>query len=82
MIGRIRRPDVRRSLSITAAGICAFAVTAALLLAALPGPHTRLDYIMAGTVATLFTLVLLFMVAVVRKDRSVIPWSSENRPKP
>ncbi len=82
MIGRTRRPDTGRCLSLAAAAICVFAAAAALLLAALPGPHTRLDYIMAGTVATLFTLVLVFVAAVVRKDRSVIPWSPENRPKP
>ncbi len=82
MIGRILRPEIRRSLSITAAIVFLFAVTAVLLSGALPGPHTRLDYIIIGTVATLFALVLLFVAVVVRKDRSVIPWSAANRPKP
>ena len=46
----------------TAAVLGAFAAAGAVMLWILPGPHTRPDYLIAGTFATLAALVVLFGV--------------------
>jgi Na+/melibiose symporter-like transporter len=41
-----------------------FAVTVAVLLAVMPGPHKPTDYLVIGCVATLLCLLLLFVVLI------------------
>ena len=44
-----------------------FAVTVAILLAVMPGPHKPTDYLVIGCVATLLCLLLLFVVLISTK---------------
>ena len=41
-----------------------FAVTVAVLLTVMPGPHKSTDYLVIGCVATLLCLLLLFVVLI------------------
>jgi Na+/melibiose symporter-like transporter len=47
-----------------------FAVTVAVLLAVMPGPHKSTDYLVIGCVATLLCLLLLFVVLINTAKRS------------
>ncbi len=47
-----------------------FAVTVAILLAVMPGPHKSTDYLVIGCVATLLCLLLLFVVLINAPKRS------------
>jgi Na+/melibiose symporter-like transporter len=47
-----------------------FAVTVAILLAVMPGPHKPTDYLVIGCVATLLCLLLLFVVLINTPKRS------------
>jgi hypothetical protein len=51
----------RRPFTAALAVAVSFAATAALLLAIMPSPHTKQDYVIAGTCATLMAMVVLFM---------------------
>jgi uncharacterized BrkB/YihY/UPF0761 family membrane protein len=51
-----------RVLILTVALLLVFGVSVAILLRVLPGPHTEKDYLVAGGVATLATMLALFIV--------------------
>lgn len=53
-----------RVLILTAAFLLIFGVSVVIMLAIIPGPHTEKDYLVAGGVATLVTMLLLFLVLI------------------
>jgi hypothetical protein len=53
-----------RGVMLALAGICVFAVVAALMLKLMPGPLHDSDYMIVGSVATLIALLVLFLVLV------------------
>lgn len=55
---------MKRTVLLTAGLIAVFAVTVAVLLNVMPGPHKPTDYLVIGAVATLLCLLLLFIVLI------------------
>jgi len=55
---------MNRTLALTLGMVIVFAVTVAILLAVMPGPHKSTDYLVIGCVATLLCLLLLFVVLI------------------
>lgn len=55
---------MNRTLALTLGMLMIFAVTVAILLAVMPGPHKSTDYLVIGCVATLLCLLLLFVVLI------------------
>jgi len=53
---------MQRGLILTGAALCIFAVIAMILLKVMPGPLKESDYMVIGSVATLASLLLLFLV--------------------
>jgi hypothetical protein len=54
------------------AGVCVFAIVAGVMLAVMPAPLKESDYMVIGTVATLVTLLVLFLVVIsTTKSRNV-----------
>ena len=53
-----------RILILCLALLLLFASSVAILLRAVPGPHTEKDYLVAGGVATLVTMLALFLVLI------------------
>jgi hypothetical protein len=54
------------------AGVCVFATVAGVMLAIMPAPLKESDYMVIGTVATLVTLLVLFLVVIsTTKSRNV-----------
>jgi hypothetical protein len=53
---------MQRGLILAAAALCIFVVVAAILLKLMPGPLRESDYMVIGSVATLVSLLLLFLV--------------------
>ena len=54
------------------AGICVFAMVAGVMLAVMPAPLKESDYMVIGTVATLASLLVLFLVVIsTTKSRDV-----------
>jgi hypothetical protein len=53
---------MQRGLILAAAALCIFVVVAAILLKLMPGPLKESDYMVIGSVATLVSLLLLFLV--------------------
>ena len=61
---------MNRTLVLTLGMVMIFAVTVAVLLAVMPGPHKSTDYLVIGCVATLLCLLLLFVVLINTAKRS------------
>ena len=61
---------MNRTLALTLGMLMIFAVTVAILLAVMPGPHKPTDYLVIGCVATLLCLLLLFVVLINTAKRS------------
>jgi Na+/melibiose symporter-like transporter len=55
---------MNRTVALTLGMVTIFAVTVAVLLAVMPGPHKATDYLVIGCVATLLCLLLLFVVLI------------------
>jgi hypothetical protein len=55
---------MNRTFGLTLGMLMIFAVTVAVLLAVMPGPHKPTDYLVIGCVATLLCLLLLFVVLI------------------
>jgi Na+/melibiose symporter-like transporter len=61
---------MNRTIALTLGMVTIFAVTVAILLAVMPGPHKSTDYLVIGCVATLLCLLLLFVVLINSAKRS------------
>jgi Na+/melibiose symporter-like transporter len=55
---------MNRTIALALGMVMIFAVTVAVLLAVMPGPHKSTDYLVIGCVATLLCLLLLFVVLI------------------
>jgi hypothetical protein len=55
---------MNRTIALTLGMVIIFAVTVAILLVVMPGPHKPTDYLVIGCVATLLCLLLLFVVLI------------------
>ena len=61
---------MNRTVALTLGMVMIFAVTVAVLLTVMPGPHKSTDYLVIGCVATLLCLLLLFVVLINLPKRS------------
>jgi hypothetical protein len=55
---------MRRGLILGLGAACVFVVVAAILLRLMPGPLRESDYLVIGSVATLVSLLVLFLALV------------------
>ncbi len=53
---------MRRALLLGSAGVCVFVVVAAIMTKLTPGPLKESDYLVIGSVATLVSLLVMFLV--------------------
>lgn len=56
--------STHRVIALAGGMVLLFAVTVALLLKLIPGPHRDIDYLVVGGVATLICLLALFIVLI------------------
>jgi Na+/melibiose symporter-like transporter len=55
---------MNRNIALALGMAIIFAVTVAILLVVMPGPHKSTDFLVIGCVATLLCLLLLFVVLI------------------
>jgi Na+/melibiose symporter-like transporter len=72
---------MNRTIALTLGMVIVFAVTVAILLAVMPGPHRSTDYLVIGCVATLLCLLLLFLVLINTAKRPVKKPDPETEPR-
>ena len=59
-----------RTISMSLALVFVFAAVAGIMLKVMPAPLKDSDYLIIGSVATLVSLVLLFVVLIVRSGKA------------
>lgn len=66
-------PVKRDGIALCVVVLAVFAVSASLSIHFIPEPHTSTDYLVAGTVATLFSLGALFLglIATIYRGTSI-----------
>jgi hypothetical protein len=60
---------MNRTITLSAVLLAVFAVTVAILLQVLPGPHKPTDYLVIGAVPTLLCIVIVFVLLIKRDKR-------------
>jgi Na+/melibiose symporter-like transporter len=72
---------MNRTIALALGMVMIFAITVAVLLTVMPGPHKSTDYLVIGCVATLLCLLLLFVVLINAPKRpDAKPTETEPRP--
>ena len=59
-----------RKILLVLGGVCVFGVAAAVMLAIMPAPLKDSDYLVIGSVATLVSLLVMFLVLVATRLKS------------
>lgn len=71
---------MQRGLILGLAAVCIFAVVAAAIVALMPHPLKDSDYMVAGSVATLVALLVLFLALLATSRPSNIFFKKRKKP--
>jgi len=74
--------NVSRAMMLAGIGLALFGVSIAVLLRLLPGPHTEKDYFIIGCMATLVSLVAVFLLVITTWIKSPIPFFKRRGKRP
>jgi len=62
-------------------GVCVFAVSAAVLVKIMPSPLKDSDYLVIGSIATLVSLLVMFVVLLATRLKSPDPFFKKRKKK-
>ena len=71
--------NVGRALMLAGVGVALFGITAVLLVLLLPGPHIPKDYFIIGCMATLISLVAVFLIVITTWIKSPNPFFKKRK---
>ena len=70
-----------RQMILILGGVCVFAVAAAVIVAIMPSPLKDTDYLVIGSIATLVSLLVMFLVLIATRLKSPDPFFKKRRKK-
>ena len=70
-----------RQIVLVLGGVCVFAVTAAVMVAVLPAPLKDTDYLVIGSIATLVSLLVMFVALLATRLKSPDPFFKKRKKK-
>ena len=70
-----------RQIVLVLGGVCVFAVTAAVMVAILPAPLKDTDYLVIGSIATLVSLLAMFLVLLATRLKTPDPFFKKRKKK-
>jgi amino acid transporter len=70
-----------RQIILILGGVCVFAVAAAVIVAIMPSPLKDTDYLVIGSIATLVSLLVMFLVLIATRLKSPDPFLKKRRKK-
>jgi Na+/melibiose symporter-like transporter len=71
--------NVSRAMMLAGIGVALFGISTAVLIRLLPGPHTEKDYFIIGCMATLVSLVALFVLVITTWIKSPNPFFKKRK---
>jgi amino acid transporter len=70
-----------RQAILILSGVCVFAVAAVVMVAILPSPLKDSDYLVIGSIATLISLLVMFVALLATRLKSPDPFFKKRRKK-
>jgi hypothetical protein len=70
-----------RQIILILGGVCVFAVAAAVIVAIMPSPLKDTDYLVIGSIATLVSLLVMFLVLIATRLKNPDPFFKKRRKK-
>jgi len=70
-----------RQVMLILGGVCVFAVSAAVLVEIMPSPLKDSDYLVIGSIATLVSLLVMFVVLLATRLKSPDPFFKKRKKK-
>jgi len=70
-----------RQIILILGGVCVFAVAAAVIVAIMPSPLKDTDYLVIGSVATLVSLLVMFVALLATRLKSPDPFFKRRKKK-
>jgi hypothetical protein len=70
-----------RQTILILAGVCVFAVSAAVMVAIMPSPLKDSDYLVIGSVATLISLLVMFLALIGTRLKTPDPFFKKRKKK-
>ena len=71
--------NVSRAMTLAGIGVALFGISTVVLVRLLPGPHTEKDYFIIGCMATLVSLVALFLLVITTWIKSPNPFFKKRK---
>jgi hypothetical protein len=68
-----------RQTILILSGVCVFAVTAAVMVAIMPSPLKDSDYLVIGSIATLISLLVMFLALLATRLKSPDPFFKKRK---
>ncbi len=70
-----------RQTMLILGGVCVFAVSAAVMVAIMPSPLKDFDYLVIGSIATLVSLLVMFVALLATRLKSPDPFFKKRKKK-
>jgi hypothetical protein len=70
-----------RQIVLILGGVCVFAVSAAVMVAIMPSPLKDSDYLVIGSVATLISLLVMFLALIATRLKTPDPFFKKRKKK-
>ena len=70
-----------RQAVLMLSGVCVFAVAAAVMVAIMPAPLKDSDYLVIGSIATLVSLLVMFVALLATRLKSPDPFFKKRKKK-
>lgn len=70
-----------RQAVLILSGVCVFAVAAAVMVAIMPSPLKDSDYLVIGSIATLVSLLVMFIALLATRLKSPDPFFKKRKKK-
>jgi hypothetical protein len=70
-----------RQILLVLGGVCVFGVAAAVMIEVMPAPLKDSDYLVIGSVATLVSLLVMFLVLISTRLKSPDPFFKKRKKK-
>lgn len=70
-----------RQIMLILGGVCVFAVSAAVIVAIMPAPLKDSDYLVIGSIATLVSLLAMFVALLATRLKSPDPFFKKRKKK-
>lgn len=75
------QPDARKMMTLGGIAVAVFAIACVVLLRIMPPPHRDVDFVVAGSIAMLAALLVVFLLVLATTQRRDGTFFTKRRPE-